>query len=88
MNQERRARISQKLDHIERFVDWERLVEHVEVIDKSSTKKGGRPRYPLLKMVKLLFLQHLYNSSDPELEDQLLDRRSFRESVLPRTLRC
>jgi IS5 family transposase len=30
-------------------------------------------------MLKLLFLQHLYNLSDPEREDQLLDRRSFRD---------
>ncbi len=81
MSQERRARISQKLDDIEQFVDWEVLVEPVRVIDKSGTKKGGRPRYPLLKMIKLLFLQYLYNLSDPELEDQLLDRRSFREFV-------
>lgn len=68
MSQERRARISQKLDDIERFVDWEVLVEQVRVIDKSGTKKGQRPRYPLLKMLKLLFLQYLYNLSDPELE--------------------
>lgn len=81
MSQERRARINQKLADIDRFVDWENLVEHVRVIDKSGTKKGGRPRYPLMKMLKMLFLQHLYNLSDPELEDQLLDRRSFRDFV-------
>jgi transposase, IS5 family len=81
MKQERRARISQKLDDIERFVDWEMLVERVRVIDESGTKKGGRPRYPLMKMFKMLFLQHLYNLADPELEDQLLDRRSFRDFV-------
>lgn len=81
MRQERRARISQKLNDIDRFVSWENLVEQVRVIDKSGTKKGGRPRYPLMKMLKLLFLQHLYNLSDPELEDQLLDRRSFRDFV-------
>ncbi len=81
MSQERRARISQKLADIDRFVDWEKLVERVRVIDKSGTNKGGRPRYPLMRMLKMLFLQHLYNLSDPELEDQLLDRRSFRDFV-------
>jgi IS5 family transposase len=82
-------RISQKLVDIDSFVDWEKLVDHVRVIDKSGTKKGGRPCYPLMKMLKLLFLcyrhfrwsQHLYNLSNPELEDQLLDRRSFRAFV-------
>lgn len=72
MSQESRARINQKLADIDRFVGRENLVEHVRVIDKSGTKKGGRPRYPLVKMLKMLFLQHLYNLSDPELEDQLL----------------
>lgn len=81
MSQERRTRISQKLEDIDRFVDWGSLVEQIQVIDKSGTRKGGRPRYPLLKMLKLLFVQHLYNLSDPELEDQLLDRRSFRAFV-------
>jgi IS5 family transposase len=39
--------------------------------------KGGRPPYPTLLMVKVLFLQALYNLSDEAMEHQLLDRRSF-----------
>lgn len=81
MSQERKPRISQKLDDINRFIDWGALGKQVEVIDKSGGKKGGRPRYPVIKMLKIVFLQHLYNLSDPELEDQLLDRRSFRAFV-------
>jgi IS5 family transposase len=40
-------------------------------------KLGGRPPYPTLVMVKVLFVQALYNLSDEQMEHQLLDRRSF-----------
>lgn len=81
MSQERQSRIQEKLTDIDCFVDWEALVDEIQIIDKTGSKRGGRPRYPLIKMLKMVFLQHLYNLSDPELEDQLLDRRSFREFV-------
>jgi IS5 family transposase len=38
---------------------------------------GGRPQKDLGIKTRMLFLQHLYNLSDPELEDQLNDRLSF-----------
>ena len=78
---QRRPRIQQRLDDIDQFVEWLALVDHVKVIDKTQTRHGGRPRLPALRMIKILFLQHLYNLSDPEMEDQLLDRRSFRRFV-------
>ncbi len=34
-----------------------------------------------VKMLKCLFLQGLYNLSDPEMEDQLRDRMSFQKFV-------
>ena len=80
-SKQRQARIQQRLDDLDRFVDWPRLVAHVKAIDKTQTGQGGRPRLPALRMIKILFLQHLYNLSDPEIEDQLLDRLSFRRFV-------
>lgn len=81
MSQERKPRIQQRLDDIERFVDWQALLDLVKIIDQTKTGRGGRPRMPALRMIKILFLQQLYNLSDPETEDQLLDRRSFRRFV-------
>ncbi len=78
MSQERKPRIQQRLDQIDQFVDWQALLDSVEVIDQTKNGRGGRPRLPALRMLKILFLQQLYNLSDPETEDQLLDRRSFR----------
>jgi len=78
MSQERKPRIQQRLDQIDQFVDWQALLDSVQVIDQTKNGRGGRPRLPALRMLKILFLQQLYNLSDPEIEDQLLDRRSFR----------
>jgi IS5 family transposase len=71
----------QRLNDIGRFTDWNEIEKRVSVIDKTKSGKGGRPRYPLLWMVKMLFIQFLYNLSDPELEDQMIDRLSFQEFV-------
>ena len=49
------------------------------MIDKTQTGAGGRPRIPLQWMLRMLFLQNLYNLSDPELEDQMIDRKSFQD---------
>lgn len=38
----------------------------------------GRPPYPALAMLKALYLQAMYDLSDPGLEEALLDRLSFR----------
>ena len=73
------SRISIKLEKIERLVDWEVVFELVKVLDKTSKITGGAPHRDLLTKVKMLFLQHLYNLSDPELEDQVNDRLSFQK---------
>jgi len=40
-------------------------------------KQGGRPAKDLSVKRRMLFVPHLYNWSDPELEDHLNDRLSF-----------
>lgn len=78
INQNRKAsRITKKLDQINEILEWEIVLQIVKQVDKTETKKGGAPHRDLLMKVKMLFLQHLYNLSDPELEDQVNDRLSF-----------
>jgi len=48
---------------------------------KYKQVKGGRPAYDPIMMLKILFLQVLYNLSDEQMEFQLLDRRSFQEFI-------
>jgi len=71
------TRSEKKLSEIEGFVNWDRIVSLFSVIDKTDKRYGGRPRKEILMMCKVLFIQYLYNLSDPELEDQLNDRLSF-----------
>ncbi len=62
-------------------VNWQALVNIVQVIDKSNTDKGDRKPMPFDWKVKMLFLQHAFNLGDEELEDQLIDRLSFQRFV-------
>jgi transposase, IS5 family len=72
---------AQQLQQIDSLVDWQPLLQAIKVMDKTSKKTGGRPRKNPLWMIKAVFLQHLFNMSDPQLEDQLMDRLSFQQFV-------
>ena len=64
-----------KLARIDALIDWPRLEGLLVDLHRGQT---GRPPYPALAMVKALYLQALYDLSDPGLEEALLDRLSFR----------
>ena len=51
------------------------------MVDKTDKIKGGASHKDLLVKIKMLFLQYLYNISDPELENQVNDRLSFQKFV-------
>lgn len=75
------SQMAAKLKQIEQMVDWQPIYNKLTSIDKTSKTKGGRPRKPVSWMVKALFLQSLFNLSNPQLEDQLIDRLSFQRFV-------
>lgn len=78
IQQNRKAsRVTAKLDKIDALVDWSEVLKLVKVVDKTQSGLGGAPHKDLLTKVKMLFLQDLYDLSDPELEDQVNDRLSF-----------
>jgi IS5 family transposase len=66
---------NEKLERIDGLIDWSRLEG---LLSGLRTGETGRPPYPALKMLKALYLQALYDLSDPGLEAMLLDRLSFR----------
>lgn len=80
-NRKKKSRTSATLTQINQLVDWHKLENKLKVIDKTKSGKGGRPPLPLRWKLKMLFIQYLYNLSDPELEDQLIDRLSFQKFV-------
>lgn len=69
------------LGEIDKIVNWMALVNIAGVLDKSRTQRGGRKPFSIEGKLRMLFLQFLYNLSDQELEDQLIDRMSFQKFV-------
>ena len=69
---------NQRLERIHQVVDWVRIGKlTARVYDAPE----GRPSYPPLLMVKVLLLEQWYNLSDPQMEEALGDRISFRRFV-------
>lgn len=71
------SRSTKRLQEIDGWIEWEPLYKIGRRIDNTGPK-GGQPRKPVRWMIRGLFLQYLYQLSDPQLEDQLIDRLSFR----------
>ncbi len=74
----RRSGHNQRLEKIDRLVQWKPLERGLK---KVYAAVEGRPSYPPLMMFKGLLLQQWYALSDPELEEALSDRLSFRRLV-------
>lgn len=79
-------RTSALLDKVDAFVPWDAIVDPIRKLPtyakyvEDPTRPGGRPIDPMV-MVRAMFLQKLYNLSDPQAEEQLKDRLSFRRFV-------
>ncbi len=78
-NRKKCSRTEKTLRRIDKLIDWSVLVEEIEGLYKPT--KRGRPSIPVLYMIKILFLQTLYNLGDAEMEDALIDRLSFQRLV-------
>jgi transposase, IS5 family len=66
-------------DRCLREVPFEKLAESISDIFDDTGTAGGRPHWPLVTMVKILFLQKCFGLSDPMAEEMLKDRISFRQ---------
>lgn len=75
------SKVNATLAEIDKIVNWMALVNIAQVVDQSKTQRGGRKPFSIEGKLRMLFLQFLYNLSDQELEDQLIDRMSFQKFV-------
>jgi transposase, IS5 family len=64
--------------HLNKMINWRPLEYRIE---KLYCEETGRPGFPALVMFKALLLAQWYSLSDPELEDCLKDRLSFKQFV-------
>ncbi|MEM3554565.1 MAG: hypothetical protein QXU79_01950 [Candidatus Micrarchaeaceae archaeon] len=53
-----------KLEKIDKIIDWESLRPVLKDLYHNDTEKGGRPNIDEIVMIKSLFLQAIYNISD------------------------
>lgn len=62
-------------------VDFEQFRNELEKLFRNNSKKNNAGRKPIdpVFMLKVLFLQRVYNISDNQVEYQIKDRMSFRE---------
>lgn len=69
------------LEKVTRAIDLEALADLIRAEVAPDQPRGGRPFWPVALMVKCLLLAKWYGLSDPQLEEQLRDRLSFRRFV-------
>lgn len=68
------------LEIIKASIDWEKLLKPIEEeieMKKQNNAPAGRKTFDLLVIVKCFILQSICNLSDPRLEEEIADRRSF-----------
>jgi len=75
------SRTEKLLEKIDTIVPWEVIEKEVLSKRERGYNGVGRPYTSIIKLLKCLFLQGMYNLSDPEMEDQLRDRMSFQKFV-------
>jgi IS5 family transposase len=75
------------LDRLDKAVAWAKLVRPIAAlpeyrpVKKGEENKGGRPAWPAVTMLKCVLLAKWFGLSDPQLEECLKDRLSFRRFV-------
>jgi IS5 family transposase len=67
-------------DKCQQLIPWAQLAAPLRDLYEDNGA-GGRPAWPLVLMVKCLMLQKWFSLSDPQLEELLQDRLSFRRFV-------
>jgi IS5 family transposase len=74
-------RTSAFLERCAQAIPWQQLADSISDLFPKLEPAPGRPHWPLVLMIKCVMLQKWYGLSDPQLEENLQDRLSFRRFV-------
>jgi len=74
------TRREQFLDEMDKIIPWDGLCEVIEPFYPKPEAAGRRP-VGLERMLRIHFLQHWFNLSDPAVEEALYDSRAMRRFV-------
>lgn len=74
----KKTRKEQFLDEMDQVIPWRQLTEALAPYYPNPQGAGRRP-VGLERMLRIYFMQHWYNLSDPAMEEALYDSRSMRE---------
>ena len=74
------TRRAQFLDEMDQVIPWKRLCEIVERYYPTGGG-AGRPPVGVERMLRMYFLQHWFNLSDPAVEEALYDSNAMRAFV-------
>jgi IS5 family transposase len=79
-NKHIKTQSKQALEIIKSKINWQKLLKPIQKAitkEKENNSPAGRKTFDLLVIVKCFILQTIYNLSDPRLEEEIADRRSF-----------
>jgi len=77
IKQKYRQFMNDPLKFMKDAIDWNAFPSLLKDLYHNDNEDGERPNIPITTMVKILFLQSLYNLSDQQAEKEIHDRISF-----------
>ncbi|MCB0256376.1 MAG: IS5 family transposase [Anaerolineae bacterium] len=76
----KKTRKEQFLEEMETIIPWKELTEAIEPFYPKPQNAGRRP-IGIERMLRIHFIQHWFNLSDPAVEEALYDSRALRQFV-------
>ena len=69
------------LEQMNEIIPWTTLCKIIEPFYPKASTLGGRPAIGIERMLRIHFLQHWFELSDPGAEEALYDSRAMRQFV-------
>lgn len=74
-------RAAEFFQRCQELIPFDTLAKAVANVFVEDLPQGGAPHWPVAQMLKIVFVQKCYGLSDPQTEESLMDRISFRRFV-------